>query len=119
MVSRRSPTPTVDPHTKWHGDAAQGVLRSVLTFSEDAVDKHVLFALAKDERESSGHLEVKGDHYYLGNLVLQPGDTYVTDATAAGMCAVGRGGDFEYAIVHKVPPTACSQFALIVDWVFV
>ena len=80
-----------DARTYWHGDAAQGVLRSVLTFSEDAVEKHVLFALAEDERESSGHLPV-GEHYYLGNLVLQPGDTYVTDATAAGMCAVGRGG---------------------------
>ena len=63
--------------------------------------------------------KAEGNRYHLGNLVLRPGDTYVTDATAAGMCAVGRGGDFEYAIVHKVPPTACSQFALIVDWVFV
>ena len=113
------PGDAVDPHTKWHGDAAQGVLRSVLTFSEDDVAKRVMFALAEDERESSGHLEVKGDHYYLGDLVLRPGDTYVTDAVAAGMSAVGRGEDGEYAIVHKVPPIACSQFALVVDWVFV
>ena len=90
-----------------------------MTWSADAVDKLVLFALAEDGRgKKPGHLEVRGDHYYLGNLVLRPGDTYVTDATAAGMRAVGRGEDGEYAIVHKVPPTACSQFALIVDWVF-
>ena len=108
-----------DPHTKWHGDAAQGALRSVLTFSEDDVEKRVMFALAEDGRgKKSGHLPV-GLHYYLGDLVLRPGDTYVTDAVAAGMRAVGRGEDGEYAIVHKVPATACSQFALIVDWVFV
>ena len=67
--------------------------------------------------EKPGHLAV-GEHYYLGNLVLRSGDAYVTDATAAGMRALGRGEDCNYAIVHKVPPTACSQFALIVDWVF-
>ena len=108
-----------DPHTKWHGDALQGELRSVLTFSEDDVEKRVMFALAEDGRGTKPeHLPV-GLHYYLGDLVLRPGDTYVTDAVAAGMRAVGRGEDGEYAIVHKVPPIACSQFALIVDWVFV
>ena len=38
--------------------------------------------------------------------------------TWAHVAVVCRGEDGEYAIVHKVPPTACSQFALIVDWVF-
>ena len=104
--------------TKWHGDAPQGGVRSVLTWSEDDVAKHVLFALAKDDREKPGHLGVY-EHYHLGNLVLRSGDAYVTDATAAGMHTLGRGEDCDYAIVHKVPPTACSQFALIVDWVFV
>ena len=67
--------------------------------------------------EKPGHLGVY-EHYHLGNLVLRPGDAYVTDTTAAGMRALGRGEDCNYAIVHKVPPTACSQFALIVDWFF-
>ena len=90
----------------------------MLTWSEDDVAKYLLLALAKDGRGTKpGHLAV-GRHYHLGNLVLRPGDAYVTDATAAGMRALGRGEDCDYAIVHKVPPTACSQFALIVDWFF-
>ena len=98
----------------------QGPLRSVLTFWEDNVEKRLMFGLAEDGRgKKPGHLKVTGDHYYLADLVLRPGDAYLGDDVAMGMRAVGRGEAGEYAIVHKVAPTACSQFVIIVDWVFV
>ena len=78
-----------------------------------------MVGLAKDDRKKKEHLPVNGQHYYLADLVLQPGDTYLADDVAMGMRAVGRGESGKYAIVHKVPPTSCSQIVLIVDWVFV
>ena len=103
-----------------HMDGPQFDLRSVTFWSRETdVEKRVLFGLADDPRDPA-----KGDglslggrgFYYLADLVLRSGQTYLGDVVAMGGRPVGRGVGGDRALVHKVEPGASSQVVLIVDW---
>ena len=74
--------------------------------------------MAPDDRGDLTELLSPSYYWYLGDLVLQSGQTYVGDAVAMGGHHVaGSARGARSALVHKVTPAADDQVAIVVDWV--
>ena len=73
--------------------------------------------MAPDDRKDLTNLLSPSYYWYLGDLVLQSGQTYVGDAVAMGGHHVAGGQGAHSALVHKVTPAADDQVAIVVDWV--
>ena len=72
--------------------------------------------MAPDDRKDPKNLLSPSYYWYLGDLVLQSGQTYVGDAVAMGGHHVaGSARGARSALVHKVTPAADDQVAIVVD----
>ena len=74
--------------------------------------------MAPDDHGDLTELLSPSYYWYLGDLVLQSGQTYVGDAVAMGGHHVAGGAQgARSTLVHKVTPAADDQVAIVVDWV--
>jgi len=111
----------IDDESAWHADGEgeeRFVCRTVHYVSAGTHEKCVLFGVAEDGRKDPKNLLSPSYYWYLGDLVLQSGQTYVGDAVAMGGHRVaGSERCSRSALVHKVTPAADDQVAIVVDWV--
>ena len=105
-------------HADGSGSPNAFVCRTVHFLSAGPAKKRVIWGVAPDDRKDLTNLLSPSYYWYLGDLVLQSGQTYVGDAVAMGGHHVAGGAwGAHSALVHKVTPAADDQVAIVVDWV--
>ena len=105
-------------HADGAGSPNAFVCRTVHFLSAGTAVKRVIWGVAPDDRGDLTELLSPSYYWYLGDLVLQSGQTYVGDAVAmGGHFVAGSARRSRSALVHKVTPAADDQVAIVVDWV--